>query len=503
MTAPLRSQASGQGPGDATGLSDARRPGSKAQRQEGAYRPSSVVVGGGSGGAAPRLNITSTSERISPRQGERRSPKTGPEGSGRRVPKGYRKPSEIQWMNACERNAWTIETWNKCTPGERKRFAFKCKSWRHSGECQRWKNAQDFARIKETLEPFGVDELVFVVLTWPGDKRGSDAEIIAAYKKMLPFWKELARRIRALACSEGWAHVKPRRGRPANGNDRQKIVRGKLRYIRTLEQQGDGSPHLNAIIVSRELADWVKRSPEGARRWLKDTAAEIGFGCQAFIDVARDKGKLTHYIVKHSGCTDRLPGEVAKLQQVPHMAPFGSRRIAASIGFLVKPKAKLKDDDITGTLTKQSVASIERGIRGEYEDPRPESVLAPRPSVELVQSLRDSTTHDVPGAETRRAHCVHRRDVVPELSLPAEREWRDWLKRANRFSLERPTKREEPGERAYGELLRFRRNPTEARVRTALEILGVNELERVPIPEVTPNLWSGTPVGVYCAPKSS
>ena len=53
---------------------------------------------------------------------------------------------------ACDSGAWTIASWKVESPSKKHLRPFKCRSWRHEGECREWRGAQDFLRCREAIQ---------------------------------------------------------------------------------------------------------------------------------------------------------------------------------------------------------------------------------------------------------------------------------------------------------------------------------------------------------------
>jgi hypothetical protein len=238
------------------------------------------------------------------------------------------------WVQACEERRWHLPLWNAQT-GEFKRVCWRCRSWRHQGECARWVAKRDFARISEALDGYDPKDMVYVVLTLAQDKetsRGLDAA--RAYATVARRWQSL----------------------------RQWIERhyGRVGYVGTIEQHRSGWPHLNLIIANEKFAEAIRASakPDGkAPHWLKSPAVRCGFGYQAWAEPPRDVQQLAGYIVKLAH-RETLTGEVTKLSQLPLMAPPGTRRLRSSWRFL--PPAHKGTGEWTGELVRHSVAEAER-----------------------------------------------------------------------------------------------------------------------------------------------
>ena len=138
----------------------------------------------------------------------------------------------------------------------------------------------------------------------------------------------------------------------------------KSQWVGTVEAHRSGWPHVNFVVWSPELAEWLRadsaeRSREGmssrdcslVTRWLQDVVTRSGWGLQSTAETARNSEAVASYIVKLAGEQDQTIGEVAKLCQLPVNAPLRFRRLRSGRGFL-PPRAK--NPDYTGTLLRRT-----------------------------------------------------------------------------------------------------------------------------------------------------
>lgn len=237
----------------------------------------------------------------------------------------------------------------------------KCNSWRHEGECARWRNAKDFARIKEALESKG-EGWIYILLTL-GKEARSEPELYRIYRDLLFRWDKLRKRL-----ERGF---------------------GKVDYIATVEEHRDHVPHINLLLWNSELQkvccceawkkfwdshaqelgavtdkDELKRlrdrlrkeiweSDESAslrsfrRDWLETNAVACGYGKRIWVEPVYSNDAIAGYMVK-------LCSEVAKLNQLPVCAPKGFRRLRASRGLLPGKK----ESEFTGGLILEPVEQI-------------------------------------------------------------------------------------------------------------------------------------------------
>lgn len=285
--------------------------------------PEGARGAGGPGGAAPGL-VRETLSQPTPLGAD----------AGNAPPRPYVPKS----CGACEERAWSIVTWRRDAPEAQTWFCYRCRSWRHAGECARWVSQRDFARIREALRPLHVANLLLVVLTL--DPKRAPESLEAQYRVLQPMWQRLQRDL-----SRGTSSV------PGVGE---------FQYVTTVEMHRSGRPHMNVIIHSRELAQHLRERPptEGDRKakrgpkWFRDMAAHAGWGGLAFIGHAKSKDDVASYVTKMEKGevgSPTLEGEVTKTSQLPIMAPRRMRRVRCSKGFLASA-TKRKDPDVTGEL---------------------------------------------------------------------------------------------------------------------------------------------------------
>ncbi len=233
---------------------------------------------------------------------------------------------------ACINYAWHLSLANKKT-GQCVCIPFNCKSWR-CPRCARGVAATDFCRIRDALLGCDPNELVYLVLTL--DQKAEKANGLTArssYATVQRRWQTFIQRIRR--------------------------DYGETKVVRTTEQHRSGWPHLNVILKSPGLAaslkDRIKKGQRTVTGELRDCVVSAGFGKVAWIDRPRDSKAIAGYIVKLAH-RETLVGEVIKLSQLPMMAPFRTRRLNATPGFL--PKKLGSTGEWTGELMKQSLAEV-------------------------------------------------------------------------------------------------------------------------------------------------
>lgn len=224
-------------------------------------------------------------------------------------------------ISACKAGTWSILTWKKDGTGTITATPFRCKSWRHSGECRAWCGACDFARISTAIAQH--DGWVYINLTYPHHD-----------------WPRVAELFRFGVVS--WSRLRKRLTREY----------GPIKYIQTWEIHKSGYPHLNVLVCNRVLFDRVHHDAAREKRTvLVPGAVACGFGKECWLESMRDRSRMAGYLTK---LALELTGADIK-DQVPVNAPPHFRRIRASRGLLPK---RIKDDTITGTLSRFSAEEI-------------------------------------------------------------------------------------------------------------------------------------------------
>ncbi len=214
-----------------------------------------------------------------------------------------------------------------------KRVPFRCRSWRHEGECREWCGACDYRRCEEALRTYG--PWSFLVLTYP---RRAWPDLRELFRSTVRHWYSLRKRLERV--------IKP------------------FRYIQTWEITQKGTPHVNVAISSQTLVDWI----ESQGHWMKDKRRKLGkkwqwtdiessfkgailepmqiasgFGQVSTLEPMTDPAVMAGYMTK---LARELTGSKTK-SQVPLNAPEHFRRIRASRKTL---PPRVKDPDLTGTL---------------------------------------------------------------------------------------------------------------------------------------------------------
>lgn len=237
---------------------------------------------------------------------------------------------------------WGLWFWKVAQPSTVTRAAYSCGSWR-CPHCKAHEAHVLFARAQEAFQPLPTDSVAFAVLTFARRGEAAPATINDAYREIGTRWNWFLKRLRRWVLKQGWEPLK---------NE----------WIQTIECHKDGWPHVNVVFSHPQLVEWL-RERKDARQLLgdseqraaillpavlRDMAVECGFGAQSTLEVANSTDAALGYIVKIAGKHDQTIGEVAKLTQLPTMAPGRFRRCRSGKNFL--PKRKSGDGTHTGTI---------------------------------------------------------------------------------------------------------------------------------------------------------
>lgn len=264
---------------------------------------------------------------------------------------------DMVYVAACKAKRWQLKLQSKSGKWDGdKRVPFKCRSWRHAGECREWCGQCDFKRCQQAMETFG--DWTFLVLTY---KRALWPNLRDLFRKTVEHFYAFRKRLRAHLYGP----------RPRKGED----TRPDFKYIQTWEITRKGTPHVNVAISCRELAEIV--TSEGfwmtdarrklGMRWqwynlktcfkttvLEPMQVESGFGNVSTLEPLDDPVRLSRYMSK---LATELTGSGSK-NQTPVNAPRNFRRIRASRNTL---PPRLHNEDVTGELeyTPHADASAE------------------------------------------------------------------------------------------------------------------------------------------------
>jgi hypothetical protein len=257
-------------------------------------------------------------------------------------------------VQACANNggrSLAVWTFSRSNPDKKTRQPFKCRNWRCTGnnaECAAFDRKLTYARIREAIDrdKLSADGWVFAVLTvdregtFSGQKRWRDAD--EAYREISRMSRKLLEKLRAWQRKQGMRPI----GRE---------------WVAVVEAHRTGWPHVNFMIWSPELAEYVEREgaalgPEWQRLGFhKDTlppelmtiARSAHWGTTSTIARARSQDSVINYMAKLAGEAGQALGEIAKLTQLPRNAPQKFRRLRAGKSWL---PPRRKNPDITGSV---------------------------------------------------------------------------------------------------------------------------------------------------------
>jgi len=211
----------------------------------------------------------------------------------------------VRYVKACEFCDWHIVVHPPGDPENSRRVPYKCRSWRHAGDCRLWKGAQDFARCKEAIATR--PDWTYIVLTFP-QREWPDKT--ALYKAGCSMWSKLRLRLR-----RRW---------------------GELAYIQTWERHANGGAHVNVLVGNPLIHISCTSDRRSWRRYeLEPMAVACGFGKRTYVEVLRQGSgdSMAGYLVK---LARELTGASVK-SQIPVDAPPHFRRLRASQGLLPRP----------------------------------------------------------------------------------------------------------------------------------------------------------------------
>lgn len=298
----------------------------------------------------------------------------------------------LRYIETCKRGGWALYLHDPKT-GARWATPYRCRSWRHEGECRVWRARENLARMLRPLERCEPRHVLLLVLTF-------DQRRLAAGLAMEHMAGALRRAAalhspplaleddpRWFAFSTLWRRWQSLR----QALNREAGRRGarRARWVQTVEVHKSGWPHANVMLewpwLAEELAQVDaahagecpraglpcprhqarsspahrcipcrrKRDKAGercghpgcVRDWLASHAEACGFGRVVYLQHARDPKDLADYCIKLAGeleapARDRqaagLPplhpavAEVVKFSQVPTNAPAHFRRLRSS-----------------------------------------------------------------------------------------------------------------------------------------------------------------------------
>lgn len=244
--------------------------------------------------------------------------------------------------------SWWLYTWRRDDPSKKLRIPYNCSSWR-CPHCARYEASVCFARIKTAFEPLSSDGSVFFVLTLDREgyysrDGGRWRNVTEAYRDLGRMSEKFFKRLRRMHKRMGWAPFGSK-------------------WVATVEAHRTGWPHMNIVLHSPELAEYLEndrlaRERRGFSRRdqilvqdeLRACVVGAGWGVQSTAERGRDKDALAGYITKLAGLAGSTAGEVAKITQAPTVAPERFRRLRSGKNFL---PPRIVDPEVTGTLVRR------------------------------------------------------------------------------------------------------------------------------------------------------
>jgi len=223
----------------------------------------------------------------------------------------------MRYVDACRSQSWHLMLSEIKEDGEvleEKPYVYRCRSWRHVGECSHHKGACDFARIAQAISKY--NGWVYCVLTFNQSEWWD--------------WKE-----QYTLAGSYWSAM------------RLRLVRqyGKFPYIQTWERHVKQGIHVNLLLSSEGIKKGCYQALKPGfdeERWFNDdieqAATGVGFGRIHWAEPMGDydSGSMAGYFVK---LANELVGADQK-SQVPFDAPPHFRRLRASRGLLPKAAEK-------------------------------------------------------------------------------------------------------------------------------------------------------------------
>lgn len=202
--------------------------------------------------------------------------------------------------------------------------------------------------MRDAFSPLDATGTCLLVLTldrygtYSGEEKWKTAQ--EAYRDLSRMTGEFLKRLRRWMKSQGWDVLQNQ-------------------WVATVEAHRSGWPHVNLVLWSPELANWISTetaekvadglTAQDARfvsRQLADIVTGSGWGLISTAERARSAEESLGYICKTAGKVDESIGELAKLSQLPTNAPFRFRRIRSGKGFLPPRKS---NPATTGTLVRR------------------------------------------------------------------------------------------------------------------------------------------------------
>lgn len=295
------------------------------------------------------------------------------------------RPRDVMPRHVQHCGRWGLYFWRPEAPATIHRTRYACQSWRCK-HCQRHEAHVLFARSQEAFERLSEPEVLFAVLTFARNGAAAPVTINDAYRDISKRWNRFIKRLRRWMSWMGWEPL---------GNQ----------WMQTVECHANGWPHVNVVFSHPQLAQWLREQRRSAslvsecggcgdaQCWecrermklmphqLRAMAVASGFGAQSSLEVAHSQDAAIGYIVKLAAKHEQTLGEVAKLTQLPTMAPGRFRRVRSGKRFL--PQRNEGSGKYTGTIAMRRTE-----VDGTTTVVIPRSADAVGPELEQLEHVR-------------------------------------------------------------------------------------------------------------------
>lgn len=251
---------------------------------------------------------------------------------------------------------WYIYTWRLDDPENRIRIPYSCNSWRCPA-CAPHEAAVLFRRLTDACRSLDPRGFVYVVLTL--DQKGYYDKSLHGWRK----YRDLKEAYRELGKQSQSFLYRLRRWMKRNG---MRVLKNE--WFAVVEAHRTGWPHLNLVLYSPELAEFLDRDQADRRGTgmpladvtlltgeLRDAAMGAGWGARSTAERARSRDALAGYVTKLAGFSEATAGEIAKITQAPTAAPPRFRRLRSGKGFL--PERHGTSDGWSGALVRRQICN--------------------------------------------------------------------------------------------------------------------------------------------------
>lgn len=260
-----------------------------------------------------------------------------------------RVPKSVERCSSTGGRGFSVWLWSstadfarQTAPIDVRRVPYLCHSWRCEG-CREHEAHVLYARFAEAAAPLTERDSrgwLFLTLTIQRPDGATWGDCDAAYRAISRNQRRFFKRLRRMQL---------RLGQEPLGNE----------WIATIEAHASGWPHLHAAIWNPDLAAWLRDNPQRDGLLPPELAAaalDCGFGPRCTLEVARQPNAVLSYLNKLAAEADRVGGELAKLTQLPDVAPLRFRRVRSGRRFL---PPRRKSEEWTGTLVVSRYSQAE------------------------------------------------------------------------------------------------------------------------------------------------